>query len=487
MSALYRTYRPQTFAEVIGQDHLRAALENSLKNNLIGHAYLFSGPRGSGKTTMARLFAKAVNCPKRGDKAEACGKCEICLQIGGGQAVDIIEIDAASNRGIDEIRDLREKIAYAPTTAKYKVYIIDEVHMLTKEAFNALLKTLEEPPAHVIFILATTELHKVPETIISRCQRYQFHRASNEAIIGVLADIAKKEKITLDDESLELIARRAEGSFRDALTLLGNVAGQDKLTAETVRELMGLPGGELVKSLEAAILTGDVAAAQQLLAQALNDGGDVVVLVKAVTDELKEKLLDGAGSQTELSRLAATLEQLLSTLARARVSADPTALLVSRILRLALGNAPLETTPVSVPVASTVADIQKVEKPAADVPVAVDAVSEPIKVPAGGNDFWSGFLSEVKNHNHALYAVVRSAQLADLTDSKLVIAIKFRFYADRLNEIKNRRLIEKIASDVATRPLILECVVKPDLTVATENGNDLMAAVVDVFELEEAK
>ncbi|MEK9167487.1 MAG: DNA polymerase III subunit gamma/tau, partial [Patescibacteria group bacterium] len=174
MSSLYRKYRPNQFSELVGQDHIRGSIESMLKSNQIGHAFLFSGPRGTGKTTLARLLARVVNCVGKKKGVEACGECEICLEIQNNQSVDVIEIDAASNRGIDEIRDLREKIAFAPARSKYRVYIIDEVHMLTKEAFNALLKTIEEPPAHAIFILATTELHKVPETIISRCLRYQF-------------------------------------------------------------------------------------------------------------------------------------------------------------------------------------------------------------------------------------------------------------------------------------------------------------------------
>lgn len=493
MSSLYRRYRPAVFSAVIGQDHIRTNLEQALKKGTIGHAYLFSGPRGTGKTTLARLFAKAVNCPKRGTGAEPCGQCEICLENDRGQAIDIIEIDAASNRGIDEIRELRDKIAFAPSRGKYKVYIIDEVHMLTPPAFNALLKTLEEPPAHAIFILATTELSKLPETIISRCQRFAFHRASDAALEEVLKQVIKAEKIDLDQEAIQVIINRAEGSFRDSLTLLGSVMTQDQhLTADGLRSLLGLPQASVLEATYQAIVTGQADALIVTLRQVIESGGDVLVLVKALADRLSNQLINGREGAKQNVHL---LEQLLLLLARVRQSSDPTALVVARLYDLATNNQPADAQ-VSQPVpvveqvppagGATITDLQKAET--TDDPKEVDAVtaspSTPTPVPS--NDFWSRFLLGIKDSNHALYAVLRSAELDNLADDKVIVAVKFRFYSERLLEAKNRKMLEKIAGDVAGRPLRLECTVRTDLKIQSPE-EDLLSTVVNVFELEEVK
>lgn len=220
---LYRKYRPQNFEQLYGQEHIVEAIKNSLDNNKMSHAYLFNGPRGVGKTTIARLIAKGINCLNNGPSSIPCDECDNCKEIVNGSSIDIIEIDAASNRGIDEIRDLKESTGYLPVKCRKKIYIIDEVHMLTKEAFNALLKILEEPPQHILFILATTEIEKIPDTVISRCQRYDFRTLSKQNIVEMLKSVAEKENIKIDEESLNLIYQKSEGSARDSFSIFEQV------------------------------------------------------------------------------------------------------------------------------------------------------------------------------------------------------------------------------------------------------------------------
>ena len=280
--ALYRKWRPQRFEDVVGQRAIVTALKNQITANRVGHAYLFTGVRGTGKTTCAKIFAKAVNClhPVNGDP---CGECEICKGIDNGSILDVVEMDAASNNGVDDIRDLRDETAYTPSACKYKVYIIDEVHMLSTAAFNALLKTLEEPPAHVIFILATTEIQKVPATILSRCQRYDFTRIGPEDIARRVEYIAGEEKLELSLDGAELIARLADGALRDALSILDTCAGVTaKIDADVVRRMAGVTDRSYLFRISDALEAQDGATALAQLAQLRQQSVDV----KRLTEEL---------------------------------------------------------------------------------------------------------------------------------------------------------------------------------------------------------
>jgi DNA polymerase III subunit gamma/tau len=288
--ALYLKWRPQTFDDIIGQEHIVQTLRYALRTGHIHHAYLLAGPRGTGKTTTARLIAKAVNCLAPAEE-RPCNQCEMCRTIGEGRLMDLIEIDAASNTGVDNIRDLLEKVGFRPTQATYKVYVVDEVHMLSTAAFNALLKTLEEPPEHVIFVLATTEVHKVPETILSRCQRFEFRRIPLTALVDRLTTIAGAETVEAEPEALEIIARAATGSMRDAISLFDQLAANGTITADYVRTMLGAERREVVQSLLRAWVDQDIAKGLEIINRAIDGGADPRQLARQAADFLRGLLL----------------------------------------------------------------------------------------------------------------------------------------------------------------------------------------------------
>lgn len=307
----YRKWRPQTLSDVVGQEPVTQTLLNALKSGRIAHAYLFCGPRGTGKTSTGRILAKAVNCLSNG-KGEPCNTCTQCSSTTDGRALDVIEIDAASNRGIDEIRQLRERVGYAPNAARYKVYIIDEVHMLTTEASNALLKTLEEPPAHAIFILATTEPHKVLPTIQSRCQRFDFRRLSIQAVVYRLKHICQGENITISPEALSLVARSATGSLRDAENLLEQLVVYygHEITHHQVQALLGITGDRRVRELVKHILKRDIPAGLETLNGVMSDGLDLRQFLREMVEYLRALLLVKAGSEQGVELPQEDIEEL---------------------------------------------------------------------------------------------------------------------------------------------------------------------------------
>lgn len=532
MASLYRKWRPQSFSEVAGQEHVTKTLLNAVKSGRISHAYLFAGPRGTGKTSIARLLAKALNCDVRSKKlgakgkdwnGEPCNECDSCREITGGQSLDVIEIDAASNRGIEEIRDLREKIKFAPGKSTYKVFIIDEVHMLTREAFNALLKTLEEPPAHAIFILATTEAHKVPATIVSRCQRYDFRRAKRKELRDRLEEVAKGEKIDIAPEALDLLANLAEGSYRDGLSLLDQVvsagSGEKGLVKEDVQQLLGIGGEEAVKNFLRGLLAKDCGVAMGVIGQLSEDGVDFSYFTGRLIDAMRQLLLIRSGidrqsigyemseeewedwkrlghdfSYEELLKILRELIEGAKEIKLAPLAQLPLEMLV---WRWGIGNdiradsGEKEGTKTADDTV-TMQDIRKVEDTANSGSMAVDAVSATedksngdVK-PFDNNELWKTLIKKVKPHNHSLFALLNDSVPLTLDDEKMVVGVRFRFHAERLYDKKNRPIIEKILADVLERPCRLECQISDKLPKPqmVEEG-ELLESVVEVFGMEE--
>ncbi len=311
--ALYRKWRPKTWVDLIGQEHVVQTLQNALQGGRVGHAYLFAGPRGTGKTSAARLVAKAINCLAEDPSQRPCNQCKNCEAVNQGRFMDLIEIDAASNTSVDDVRDLRDKINFSPSQGQYKIYIIDEVHMLSTAAFNALLKTLEEPPPHAIFILATTEIHKIPATVLSRCQRHEFRRISVNDITNLLNNIVQQENLQIEPAALTLIARQSTGALRDAISLLDQLASTGKnITLEFAHQVLGTATNQSVIQLVDAILERKPADGLQMIHRALDSGTDPRQYSRQIVEYLRNVLLIHIGNATTFDVTADTQAKIES-------------------------------------------------------------------------------------------------------------------------------------------------------------------------------
>ncbi len=467
--ALYRKYRSKNLSEIIGQDHITTALSNALKSDTISHAYLFTGPRGVGKTSIARILAHEVNQFNYDEDATN---------------LDIIEIDAASNRRIDEIRELRERVHTAPTSGKYKVYIIDEVHMLTKEAFNALLKTLEEPPAHVIFILATTEAHKLPETIISRTQRYTFKPVQTNAAVDHLKTLAKSEKIDISDSALELIAKHGGGSFRDSISLLDQASTmQKKIEIEDVLDMLGIAADQMIEDAVAILGKGTAKELIEFL-QSIQQNG---VLPQKFAAQLSAKLRAEAVNG---NRFLPTeqLTKLLNDLLNVSASSDPSVALQIALLAIVMQREPevqvaAPTAAISAPTAAAHTPAPKSTPTPTKVPKLAPKSTPPApaaqqdneellptpasKAPAVQSDFtlqiWHDALENIRTKYNTLYGVARMA-IAEVDGEELTLTFKFPFHQKRINEAKNKQiLIDTIFGLTGKSPTII-CIVDKNKT-----------------------
>lgn len=451
--ALYRKYRSQDFDELVGQAHVVKALSAAIKDGNYSHAYLLTGPRGVGKTTVARIIAKRINGLKKADAIK--------------DYVDIIEIDGASNRGIDEMRGLKEKIQIAPARLSHKVYIIDEVHMLTKEAFNALLKTLEEPPAHVVFIFATTEANKLPETIISRTQRFDFRPIPAGLMVDHLNAIAKKEGIKTDKESLELISRISRGGFRDAISLLDQLSSIDKsINKQLITDFTGLQDQSTIDEIIQLAISKDTNNLISTLQGLYDSGADPNLLTQQILDNIHDLIRGDSNYSTE--SLVELVENLHWVQFNIRSSSVPQLTLQVGLIR---NNSIKENQKTIIIDNSKSGILEKPKSSKAEVSALQKITKKKSNIDSSANeDKLIKALSLIKKHNNSLYALLRGADL-EVVDDSVNIKCRFNFHKDRVMESQNRSLIQKAFSKVFDKEMII--------TVKTDDGNKKIAADKD--------
>ena len=464
----------QNFDELVGQDHISSILKNAVKKDSLSHAYLFTGSRGTGKTSTARILVKAVNCLNPPGDGNPCNKCEFCKAITAGRFLDLIEIDAASNRGIEQIRDLKEKIEFSPAEGKYKIYIIDEVHMLTNEAFNALLKTLEEPPEHVILILATTDAHKLPPTILSRCQRYDFRLGGEDEIRGLLKNIAKKEKIKIADEGLNILVHNAKGSFRDALSLLDVVySGQiesekpDEISENEIRHILGIPDSTMVYYLLEKIVLNDKVAALEMINEIDRKGVNLQQFAKYTILMLREILV-----QKMQGKLSAEEYSFAKNLAVSEII-----ILINHFL-VAERNLKTSSLPIlefemiigSINMNEAIQQEKKIEeKPKKEkkeeekkeekiVESKISTKKSKLDVEKIKKD-WKVLTNKIKPANGHLFAFLESANVINFDGGKLFMEVPFQFHKDRIEDPKSREAVAVVCREVFGECFAYECVV----------------------------
>ncbi len=504
VQALYRKWRPQTFDEVVGQEHVIRTLRNALTSDRIHHAYLFAGPRGTGKTTTARLLAKAVNC-LAAEEQRPCNECAICRAVNEGRLIDLIEIDAASNTGVDDVRELREKVGFRPNEARYKVYVIDEVHMLSNAAFNALLKTLEEPPPHAIFVLATTEPHKIPVTVVSRCQRFDFHRIPVTQIVDRLVWMIEREHIGADREALALIARQATGSMRDAESLLDQLASYEEgsITVADVRSALGTGTSEAVMQVVEALAKGDVAQGLGAINAAVDEGADPRQFARQMVEHLRALLLLKLKSDVVLAHVTEDMRPRLETqaagfsssalvravrlfnqaAAEAKGGWQPQLPLEMAFVEAALppetenptSHSPSPPARPSTPPPARQSSPSRVKSnpsPAHSASPASEAkaVREPGPAynslatgdgslsPEALRGRWPEFLNALRPRNLPLEALMRSCEPVAVEGDVVVLGFAHDFHRSRVEDEQNRQGIEEVLSELIGQRYRVRCV-----------------------------
>lgn len=513
MSTIYRKYRPQQFADVTGQEHIIKTITNEITTDKIAHAYLFSGPRGTGKTTLARLLAKSINCPDRKkNDYEPCGTCASCTEITGGHSIDVIEIDAASHTGVDNVREnIIDNAQFKPTRSKYKVFIIDEVHMLSTSAFNALLKTLEEPPSHVIFVLATTEQHKLPATIISRCQRFNFKRVGYDDMMKRLTEICKSEKVKVDKKVLERITNKSDGCMRDAESLLGQVLSLDLKDIDPEDAEMILPTSNIQTVLDFidAIFDKQAVSAIKTLRDLVADGVNLeqfaydcleamrLLMILQIDPQTKNMDTEYSGETVkELRKLAAktTSLQLVKMIES----------LISR--RRDIKSAPMPQLPLelfvvaftfdqpenhnNLPTTESVAT--KKENPPEEhkqpphtiTQTIKDTIStlthKPVKTTLEEiKSKWNDIIQEVAKENHSLGFILKMCDVGTINDEGLHLTVPYSFHKDKLDENKTKKTIEKALTDFFSEHIQLHCAVSENSVQKNDNDEELNKVAAD--------
>lgn len=492
---LARKYRPQTFSEVYAQEHITDILQNAIKSNRIHHAYLFNGPRGVGKTSLARIFAKSLNCVE-GPTTTPCNKCSNCLEITASTSTDVIEIDGASNNGVDDIRDLQEELMYAPAHSKYKIYIIDEVHMLSKSAFNALLKTLEEPPENVVFIFATTEPHKVLPTIISRCQRYDFKRIPVDSIVKRVKALAEEEQVEIDSESIYLIARKADGGLRDALSLMDQVLSYcvNQVNIDQVRNIFGILPSQVFYKILRNIRTGETKAIIDELHLIFEQGTELQEMLNNLLEFLRISILrkngiapgeinpeeygiyDEIANSFSLNELLYIISSLIQTRADIRTSSNPQLILEVVMVKLSQmdemqdlsqilanldklrGQSPLPSSPQARPEPRTAAQQSNPIQHTAPAPSAPspqhEAVLEKLDLTLESlTDNWQRLIARVRKSSSTTAVSLSKAQVVDLKGNRITLLVEGSTFLASIE--KNKELIETHLNDIFNGKSIL--------------------------------
>ncbi len=454
--ALYRVWRPGTFSEVVGQNHISQTLRNAVLQNRVSHAYLFSGPRGTGKTSMAKIMGKALNCIDL-QGGEPCNKCSNCIGINEGSFLDYFEIDAASNRGIDEIRDMRERVKFTPSQGRIKVYVIDEVHMLTNEAFNALLKTLEEPPEHVVFILATTEPHKIPLTILSRCQRYDFKKIYEDGIKGRLLEIIELENLKVEDEALNLIVRKAEGGMRDAISILDqgiSASGKSELTLLEVEEILGTLNEEQLSDVFLATFRSQPEEIFLALDKYLSEGKDIKQIVKDMIDYLREIIICKVTSTSESIKIKELAEmknlEFLNILLKDLIEGEQKMYFFSRpriiLETILMGREEIKSEKAKNAEKPKADGIKTEEvKPVEKLKDKVTKTESVVKEIKAEENTWEDVLSQVKKEKIILHAcLIEGRYVFEDGVGKVIFPDTKKFHQERVSQKENIEILEKV-------------------------------------------